>query len=168
MLAVAEQAFLAFLEDAQEAFNIMTSHAARRKAVKDQELRNSSNSGRSSSSSRGSSPGSSVGLSSIDHGLSGSGGQPWRGMSAQSPPIVFTKAHIDFMNRLGDVMTRLPRAMQGSLCMPLQHPSTASCLQDNDSLECWQELDYNMVGVTPDLCLPACPQLIVPFRSMIV
>ncbi len=121
MLAVAEQAFLAFLEDAQEAFNIMTSHAARRKAVKDQELRNSSNSGRSSSSSRGSSPGSSVGLSSIDHGLSGSGdhglsgsgGQPWRGMSAQSPPIVFTKAHIDFMNRLGDVMTRLPRGNAG-------------------------------------------------------
>ncbi|KAL0019385.1 hypothetical protein WJX77_004716 [Trebouxia sp. C0004] len=37
MLAVAEQAFLAFLKDAQEAFNIMSNHAARRKAVKDQE-----------------------------------------------------------------------------------------------------------------------------------
>jgi len=102
---VAEQAFLAFLGDAQEAFNIMTNHAARRKAVKDQKLRNSS-SGRSSSSSG-------VGPSSSDHGSGGSGGQPWGGTSAQSPPIVFTKAHVEFMNRLGDVMARLPRGNAG-------------------------------------------------------
>jgi len=112
MLAVAEQAFLAFLEDAQEAFNIMTNHAARRKAVKDQKLRNSS-SGRSSSSSGVASPGSGVGPSSSDHGSGGSGGQPWGGTSAQSPPIVFTKAHVEFMNRLGDVMARLPRGNAG-------------------------------------------------------
>ncbi len=113
MLAVAEQAFLAFLEDAQEAFNIMTNHAARRKAVKDQELKNSSSSDRSSSSSGGASPGSGVGSSSIDHGSSSSGGQRWGGTSAQSPPIVFTKAHVEFMNRLGDVMARLPRGHAG-------------------------------------------------------
>ena len=57
--------------------------------------------------------------------------------------------------------------------MPLQHPSTASWLQDNDGLVCWQggysqELDCNVVGVIPDLYLPACPQLVVPFCSMIV
>ena len=112
MLAVAEQAFLAFLQDAQEAFNIMTNHAARRKAVKDQELMNSS-SGSSSSSSGGASPGSGVGPSGSYHDSGGSGGQRWGGTSAQSPPIVFTKAHVEFMNRLGDVMARLPRGNAG-------------------------------------------------------
>lgn len=113
MLAVAEQAFLAFLQDAQEAFNIMTNHAARRKAVKDQELRNSSSRGRSSSSSDDASPGSGVGPSSSDYVSNGSGAQSWGGTSAQSPPLVFTKAHVEFMNRLGDVMARLPRGNAG-------------------------------------------------------
>lgn len=113
MLAVAEQAFLAFLEDAQEAFNTMTNHAARRKAVQDQELRNRNSSGRSSSSSGGASPGSGLGPSGIGHGSSDSGGQRLGGISAQSPPIVFTKAHVEFMSRLGDVMARLPRGNAG-------------------------------------------------------
>ncbi|KAA6420556.1 MAG: hypothetical protein FRX49_09717 [Trebouxia sp. A1-2] len=113
MLAVAERAFLAFLQDAHEAFNIMTNHAARRQAVRNQELRNSSSGGRSSSSSGASSLGSDVGPSGIDHDSSGSGAHRWAATSAQSPPIVFTKAHVEFMNRLGDVMARLPRGNAG-------------------------------------------------------
>ncbi len=95
VLAVAEQAFLAFLEDTQEGFNIMTQHAARRRAVRNQTIRNSS----SSSSSSDNSSGSNADLSTSSR--------------HRSPAIVFTAVHVDFMNRLGDVMARLPRGNAG-------------------------------------------------------
>ena len=109
MLAVAEQAFLAFLEDAQEAFDIMTQHAARRRAMRNQALKVSNSSGHPSSCI-GSHDGEEAAGS---RGSSGGDADTNRGTSARSPPLVFTPAHVDFITQLADVMARLPRGSAG-------------------------------------------------------
>lgn len=109
MLAVAEHAFLAFLEDAQEAFDIMTQHAARRRAMRNQAQKVSNSSGCPSSGSGGSGGEEAAG----SRGSSGGDTAMHRGTSARSPPLVFTPAHVDFITQLADVMARLPRGSAG-------------------------------------------------------
>lgn len=109
MLAVAEQAFLAFLEDAQEAFDIMTQHAARRRAMRNQAQQVSTGSCHPSSGSGGNDGQEAAG----SRGSSGGDTDTNRGTSARSPPLVFTPAHVDFITQLADVMARLPRGSAG-------------------------------------------------------
>lgn len=93
ILVTAEQAFLVFLEDAQEAFIIMTQHASRRRATRDQ---------------------SSTASSSDTVGSPSSGVDPNTGIpSWGSPPISITAAHVEFMAKLADVTARLPRGNAG-------------------------------------------------------
>ena len=84
MLAVAEQAFKAFLDDVQEGFMVMTQHAARRRAAHEQAMQNGGDSNRSVVT-----------------------------RTVRSPPIVFTMAHVEFMTKLGDVLAGLPRGSAG-------------------------------------------------------
>ena len=84
MLAVAEQAFRAFLEDVQEAFMVMTQHAAKRRAVHQQAIRNCGSSNHSVAT-----------------------------RTVRSPPIVFTMVHVEFMTKLGDVLAGLPQGSAG-------------------------------------------------------
>ncbi|KAL3135472.1 hypothetical protein ABBQ38_005952 [Trebouxia sp. C0009 RCD-2024] len=85
VLQLAEQAFLIFLEDEQEAFNVITQHAERRRA-----LRNESRNSRTGSSSR-----LDTSKSSIYN-------------AHQQPPIILTPEHKELVERLGSAMSRLP------------------------------------------------------------
>ena len=87
VLAVAEQAFLAFLENADEAFSIMTKHAARRRAMHQQAIRNNSTTGNNITAANG--------------------------QAVRSPPLVFTAAHMEFMDKLACLMSRLPGGNAG-------------------------------------------------------
>ena len=86
VLHLAEQAFLEFLKDADKAFNMIIQHAARRRGHRDQ-----SNSDSSSASLRD---------ETVDNHV-------------QQAAVVFTSAHVDFVTRLGDVMSRLPGGRAG-------------------------------------------------------
>ena len=85
VLQLAEQAFLIFLEDEQEAFSVITQHAARRRALRDE----SSNSKRDSSSRTDTSESSTC-------------------KAHQQPPIVLTPDHTELIERMALAMSRLP------------------------------------------------------------
>ncbi|KAL3158632.1 hypothetical protein ABBQ32_011382 [Trebouxia sp. C0010 RCD-2024] len=85
VLQLAEQAFLVFLEDEQEAFNVITQHAERRRACRDE----SKHSKRSSSSRVDTSNSSTC-------------------KTHQQPPIILTPQHKELVEQMQSAMSRLP------------------------------------------------------------
>lgn len=90
MLQLAEQAFLVFLEDEEEAFNVITQHAARKRALRDE----ASNSKSGGSSKAGTSESSSC-------------------KPHPQPAVVFTPDHTDIIKRMESAMSQLPGGEAG-------------------------------------------------------
>ena len=86
MLQRAEHAFLVFLEDAEAAFEVITQDAARRRALRDQPQ---------------------------PHHSSPEHSSPAVDQTQQSPAMTLTAAHLQFISRLAEVLSRLPGSNAG-------------------------------------------------------